>query len=107
SSYQGKQVFLKIKGVRWFTELWIDGSFVNRGDSLSSPHQFEITAFITAGENHRIVIKVDNRMALELGESHIHSYNTATNWGGITGGIELSAVSKTALEDVKIIPNTS
>lgn len=107
STYQNKRVLLNIKGVRWFTELWIDGVYVDGGDSLSTPHEFEITSFVTAGEKHRVVIKVDNRMALELGESHIHSYNTATNWGGITGGVELTAVSKTAFDDVKIVPNTT
>ncbi|WP_026703180.1 glycoside hydrolase family 2 protein [Salibacterium aidingense] len=81
--------YLVIKGVRWFTELFVDGKSAGTNDSLITPHCFDISSLIHPGRRHHIVIKVDNSMALRLHESHIHSYHTSTYWGGITGGIEI------------------
>ncbi|MBS4197750.1 glycoside hydrolase family 2 protein [Lederbergia citri] len=100
-----QNIFLVLKGVRWLTELWIDGVFVGNGESLSVPHRFDITSYVHAGQKHRFVIRVDNRMKFFLHESHIHSYHTATNWGGITGGIYLESEMPFSISDIKIYPD--
>lgn len=105
-SFKGLETKLILKGVRWHTELWIDGKFVDKGESLVTPHSFDITAYVQAGKKHHFVIKVDNRMDLALHESHIHSYHTATNWGGITGGIEIEGVLPNTFNNFKIQSNT-
>ncbi|KRG14784.1 hypothetical protein ACA30_10065 [Virgibacillus soli] len=98
-------VFLVLRGVRWHTELWIDGMFVGKGESLSSHHRFDITSCIQAGKKQRFVIRVDNTMKYSLHESHIHSYHTSTNWGGITGGIALETEKPYTIQDIHLIPD--
>ncbi|MFS0880554.1 glycoside hydrolase family 2 protein [Metabacillus niabensis] len=105
-SFEGLETNFILKGVRWHTELWIDGKFVGKGESLVAPHSFSITPYVQAGKKHRFVIKVDNTMTLALHESHIHSYHTATNWGGITGGIEIEGVLANTIDDIRIQANT-
>lgn len=100
----GKNITLTLQGVRWKTELWIDGKYVGSNDSLSTPHMYRLNEYVTYGTNNKVVIKVDNRMLHRLGESHIHSYHTATNWGGITGGIELGCEKKHAIQEMRILP---
>src|SRR5690625_2758995 len=38
SAYEGRQILLHLKGVRWISKLWIDGKFVGQEDSLVTPH---------------------------------------------------------------------
>lgn len=105
-AFDNHKMSLILRGVRWLTELWIDGKFVGKGESLVSSHPFNITSFVQAGKKHRFVIRVDNRMNYSLHESHIHSYHTATNWGGITGGIEIKAELPYSMKDVKVQSDT-
>jgi beta-galactosidase len=95
---------LVISGVRWMTRVWINDQFVGEGESLVSDHVFDVTEFIKLGETNIILICVNNEMKYPLHDSHIHSYHTATNWGGITGGIYLEALPKTNIQDIKVYP---
>ncbi len=95
-------LYLELKGVRWITQLWIDGNYVGTEDSLSTIQRYEITPFVKAGKKHRFVIRLDNQMHLPLQESHIHSYHTSTHWGGITGGIQIISELPHTIQDVKV-----
>ncbi|WP_163536306.1 sugar-binding domain-containing protein [Gracilibacillus sp. YIM 98692] len=101
-SCAGRDLFLVLKGVRWLTEVWIDDQYAGKQDSIISPHRYSVTPYVQVGKKHRFVIKVDNRMRMDLQESHIHSYHTSTYWGGITGGIELEAQLPYSIEKVNI-----
>lgn len=103
--YSDRELELVIKGVRWITEIWIDGKYVGTEDTLTNPHRFNITPFVKGGQKHRLAIKVDNTMQMSLLESHMHSYHTSTYWGGITGGIEIEAKLPNSVDKVKISPN--
>lgn len=94
--------FLEIKGVRWITQLWVDGKYVGKEDSLSTVHRYKITSLVNGGGKHRLAIRIDNQMHLPLQESHIHSYHTATYWGGITGGVELIKELPNTIQEVKV-----
>ncbi|WP_058308437.1 glycoside hydrolase family 2 protein [Gracilibacillus massiliensis] len=96
---------LHINGARWHTELWINGTQISESNRLSVPHVYDITKPVQPGTKNRVSIKVDNRMQMDLQESHIHSYHTATNWGGITGGIELIAKPQNGIQNVKVEAN--
>lgn len=104
SAYACRKIYLQLKGVRWVSKLWIDGKFVGKEDSLVTPHSYDITKFVKAGQSHRFTIQLDNQMRYSLHESHIHSYHTATNWGGITGGIELVGIMPHSFENIKLRP---
>lgn len=100
-------ITLVLKGVRWRSRVWLDGNYVGEQESLSVPHTFDITAFVQPGQSHQIAIRIDNRMLYPLQESHINSIQTATHWGGITGGAELVATPKTAIGQITCTPNVS
>ncbi|GAB2545823.1 glycoside hydrolase family 2 protein [Gracilibacillus alcaliphilus] len=95
-------LYLDLKGVRWVTELWIDGNYVGKEDSLSTVQRYNITPFVKIGGKHRFVIRIDNQMLLPLQESHIHSYHTSTYWGGITGGIQIISELPHTIQDVRV-----
>lgn len=81
--YNDRVLSLFICGAHWKTKVWINGELVGQRDSLVTPHVYDITNYVSIGKEQSIVILVDNRMILPLEESHIHSYHTATNWGGL------------------------
>ncbi len=99
-----EKLHLILEGAHWTTEVWVDGLYAGDADSLLSAHEHDLTSYVISGKRQRLVIRVDNRMKLDLKESHIHSYHTATNWGGITGGISLCAVPRTGIDIIKIRP---
>ncbi|MFA9455283.1 glycoside hydrolase family 2 protein [Halalkalibacter sp. AB-rgal2] len=96
--------YLVLSGVHWFTEVWLDGMFVGNGEGLVTDQRFDLTSFIKYDKVQTLVISVDNRLHIPLMESHIHSYHTATNWGGITGGVEIESLPVTKLERVSFYP---
>jgi beta-galactosidase len=103
----GKQVILVLSGARWRSQVWLDGQLIGEDDSLVCDHTFDITPFIQPGKTQCLLIKLDNRMYLPLAESHIHSYHTATNWGGITGGVHIEILPISHIARAKITPNAS
>jgi beta-galactosidase len=99
------QYSLILSGAKWRSEVWLDGRPVGTDDSLVCEHIFDLTPFVKPGTAQRLMIKLDNRMFLPLPESHIHSYHTATNWGGITGGARIEAVPASRIGHVRVVPN--
>src|SRR5699024_9588941 len=83
ASYEGRHMYLTINGLRFGSELWLDGVRVGQDESLTTPHRYDITRQAKPGATQRIVIRLDTHMRYDLDESHIHSYHTSTNWGGI------------------------
>src|SRR5258708_2777688 len=107
AEWAGGTVQLILKGVRWQSRLWLDGQEIGVRESLSVPHGYDLTQHIKAGKRQRLAIRVDNRLIYPLGESHINSLETATQWGGITGGIDLSVRTAIAIDQIKCHPNVS
>lgn len=68
------------------TEVYIDGAFAGRSDSLCTPHTHDLGR-LSAGE-HTLDVMVQNT-AYPTGGGHMTSPDTQTNWNGITGRIEL------------------
>ncbi len=102
-----KTIQLHLKGVRWRSEVWIDGAAAKAQESLSTPHVYDLTALVQPGGSHRLTVRIDNRMIYALKESHINSEHTATHWGGITGGIELEALPQNRFEQITCRPNVA
>ncbi|MFA9558310.1 glycoside hydrolase family 2 protein [Evansella sp. AB-rgal1] len=96
---EAKSTFiLHLAGVHWFTNVYIDGEFVGSGEGLVMEQTFDISNYIRKGKQQQLVISVDNRLHIPLMESHIHSYHTATNWGGISGGAWIEAIADVTIE---------
>lgn len=95
---------LTIAGARWTTEVWVNGAYAGRQDSLSAPHAHLLDGLVRAGANE-LAIRVDNRMRLPLADSHIHTRHTATAWGGITGGVRLARLAPARFARIAIEPD--
>ena len=71
-------------------------------DSLSAPHEFDLTAKLTPGR-HRLTLRVDNSMKYNVGPwAHSVTDETMGNWNGIIGRIELRNSDLVALKNVRI-----
>ncbi len=75
-------------------------------NSLSVPHQYEITSYLKSGKNN-ITIRIDNRTRdIDVGkDSHSITDQTQGNWNGVVGKIELRTTPKTYIEDVQVYPD--
>ncbi|MFC4600941.1 glycoside hydrolase family 2 protein [Cohnella hongkongensis] len=103
---EGRPWRLELAGVRWTTEVWVNGAFSGTRDSLSVAHRYDLGEALVAGENE-LLVRVDNRMRLPLADSHIHTRHTATEWGGITGGARLTELPRLRLGRVQLTPDPS
>lgn len=100
----GKNYFLYLERTR-VTTLWINGKEVGTQDTLSAPHVYDVTEYLTGGQ-HVITICVDNTSYKTRG-GHLTSQDTQTNWNGITGRIELQVFNKAYISSVKVYTNIS
>ena len=92
ADWSGQRITLFLERCHWFTTVWVDGQEVGKGESLSVPHVFDLTDSLPAGD-HRLTIRVDNRMLIDVGEnSHSVTDHTQTNWNGIVGRLEFAPV---------------
>ncbi len=78
---------------------------VGHDESLSTPHHYDLTPYLKPGSSQRLNIQVDNRMLYPLDESHANSEQTATHWGGITGGAEIIVSPQSHIQSVKCRPD--
>ncbi|MCR8668925.1 beta-glucuronidase [Aestuariibaculum sp. M13] len=105
-AWNNKRIVLNLERVHWESMVWVNGKQVGMQNSLGTSHQYILTDILTSG-NHKITIRVDNRIKdIDVGlDAHSVSDNTQSNWNGIVGDISLKIVPKLAIGDVKIYPN--
>lgn len=99
----GKELILFLERTR-MTAIYIDGTEIGRGISLSTPHRFLLPQ-LSEGV-HTLTIRVNNTDYITKG-GHLTSPDTQTNWNGITGRIELQVRPKLQLNDVMIFPDVA
>ena len=109
-AWRGKRIVLFLERCHWTTRVWVDGKEAGpsgSADSLSVPHEYELTDLLAPGE-HRLAIRVDNRMHVEVGRNaHSVSDHTQSNWNGITGRLELRAGPRVWIDDVQVFPDVA
>jgi len=86
------------------SQVWVDDRWVGSDDSLSTPHEFDLSGLLTPGE-HALTILVDNAKLPPVGPCHQVDERTQTNWNGILGRIELTATDKVWIDDVRAYPD--
>lgn len=96
---------LAISGVHWHTKLWVNGRAAGECRSLVNDHRYDLGDEVRSGDRCELLIWVNNEMQMDMEETHVHSYHTATNWGGITGGIRLEAVPQVSFDQVTLVPD--
>ncbi|HYQ57953.1 MAG TPA: glycoside hydrolase family 2 TIM barrel-domain containing protein, partial [Draconibacterium sp.] len=86
--------------------VWINGTVLPSQNSLATPHNYEITELVNAGENH-ISIRIDNRSdKIDVGRnSHSISDHTQSNWNGIVGKLNLSVRNNIYFNRIDLFPD--
>ncbi len=89
----------------WESTVYINDSKAGTQNSLSTPHEYDLTGMLVPGKN-RISIRIDNRVIIPIGvNSHSISDHTQSNWNGITGEINLTATAKVFIDEIKVFPD--
>jgi len=105
AEWKGKSIRLFLERPHWETRVWVDDLFLSTRDSLSVPHEHDLSAVLTPG-THRITVRVDNRMIVGVGiNAHSVSDHTQGNWNGIAGRMELVAADPVRIDTARIFPD--
>lgn len=105
-AWRGKRIELFLERAHWETRVWLDDKPVGRSDALHVPHEYDLG--VLEPGTHRLTIRVDNRMIVEIGlNGHGVTDHTQGNWNGIAGRIELRATEPVWIERVDLHPSLS
>ncbi|HVU57689.1 MAG TPA: polysaccharide lyase family 8 super-sandwich domain-containing protein [Puia sp.] len=105
-SWKGKSITLELERVLWTSRVRVDGREAGAGESLTTPHYYELGNLLTPGRHH-IVIEVDNRKQYDISiRDMAHSYTEETQiiWNGILGKIQLTARNPEHIGAVQVYP---
>ena len=104
--WKGKRLVLMLERCHWDTELWVDTVHVGVRNSLSTPHTYDLTPYLTPG-THRLSLRVDNRLEkISVGTSaHSVTDHTQTNWNGIVGAMVLRSGPRVWIDDLQVFPD--
>ncbi len=103
--WKGKRIVLHLERCHWESTLFVNGRKAGSQNSLSTPHEYEITDLLVSGKN-LVSIRIDNRVIIPIGvNSHSISDHTQSNWNGITGNISLYATSPVYIDAIKVFPD--
>jgi hypothetical protein len=107
-SWADRQVTLCLERPHWHTTVWVDGSRVGSDDSLSTPHEYDVTDAVTPGET-RLTVRIDNSLAdLDVGvNAHSVSDHTQSAWDGAVGELSLRARPPVAVADVQVVTDAA
>ncbi len=106
-AWKGRRIVLHLERCHWTTTVWVDGTKAGSRDSLSVPHEYDLTAHLAPGA-HRLTIRVDNRMHVSVGaNAHSVTDHTQSNWNGIVGRTELRATPTVWIEDLQVYPDVA
>ncbi|ANH83896.1 glycoside hydrolase family 2 [Niabella ginsenosidivorans] len=109
AGWNGKVIRLCLERVIWNTQVWIDGREAGTDESLSTPHVFELSKYLTPGK-HLLTLRIDNRKQHDISyQDMAHAYTDGTQiiWNGVIGAIELSAGNQLGVAAVQAYPDAA
>jgi hypothetical protein len=107
NDWENQKIFLYLERPHWETTVYVNNKEIGSRNSLSTPHQYDLTDSVSPGKN-RLTVRVDNRMIVNIGKnSHSITDHTQSNWNGIAGDIKLKAKPLVYIEDIQIYPDIS
>ncbi|MGB4660566.1 MAG: sugar-binding domain-containing protein [Mobilitalea sp.] len=99
--YEKKRIVLFLERVMFESSIWIDNHYIGKQDSLSTPHTYDLTEYITYGLEQRLTIRIDNRDIQKLGPNpSAYTDETQTIWNGIVGRVEIQAEERVVIENI-------
>lgn len=104
--WKEKTILLTLERPHWESMVWINGEQIGMQNSLATPHVFDISSYLKAGENV-VTVRIDNRIKnIDVGiNSHSITDHTQSNWNGIVGEISLRATGKILFDQIAVFPN--
>jgi hypothetical protein len=106
-SAKGLQAILKLERVLWKSTVYVDGKLVGSENSLSVPHQYDLTAMLSPGE-HQVLICIDNSRQFDLNYTdmaHAYTNETQIKWNGILGDFQIGFFPSSQLKGIQVFPN--
>lgn len=107
--WQDKDIFLSLERVIWNSQVWVNDTKVEGfNESLTTPHSFDLSKHLIAGQNNRITVRIDNRRQHDISVrdlAHAYTNDTQTMWNGMLGKIALTAKDKVRIDEVKLTPD--
>lgn len=86
--YESSYYELVLERVMWQSEVWLNGCYVGKRDSLSTAHRYNLTDFIK--ENNELVLCIDNRDIHQINDTpSAYTEETQSIWCGIVGACEI------------------
>lgn len=110
SDWKGQKILLTLERPHIETTVRVNGKTVGHDMSLSTPHVFDLTAYVTPGGSDTLEIEIYNGIEnVCVGQdSHSVTDQTQGNWNGIAGDIALSAVpAGQSIGRVRIYPDAA
>ena len=106
-SWKNRHIVLFLERAHIETTVTVNGQTVSHQQSLSVPHEYDVTPYILFGADNRITIEVYNGIEnVCVGQdSHSVTDQTQGNWNGIVGRIELQAHSPKAIRHLRVYPD--
>lgn len=87
---ENKRVRLYLERVMWESRVYLDGQPVGSADSLSVPHEYDLTGLMKEGSPHLLTVRIDNRDIHAIGpNASAYTDETQTIWNGMVGEIAL------------------
>lgn len=108
ASWKGHRVLLSMERPHIESTLYVNSREVGHQMSLSTPHVYDVTDFITPGADNTIEVKIYNGIEnVCVGQdSHSVTDQTQGNWNGIAGRISLTPLAKGAnIASVRVYPD--
>ena len=103
-AWTGQRVTLFLERPHWKSTVWLDDREIGSDISLCTPHEFDL-GIVPAGQ-HRLSIRVDNRMILPYRpDAHSVSDSLDDAWNGIVGKIELRATPLISIGNLQAYPD--
>jgi len=106
AAWKGNHISLLLEHPHFITRVWIDNQEIGTQNSMSVPHEFDLTEKIKPGK-HRISIRIDNRLkSMDVGtNSHSVTDHTQGNWNGMVGDLQLKSRPFLYFDDIQVFPD--
>lgn len=96
---------LVLERVMWQSELWLNGAYIGKCDSLSTAHRYDLTDFIR--EHNEIVLCIDNRDIHQINSTpSAYTEETQSIWCGVVGACEIE-MSKARFRKLDVIADSN
>ena len=108
ASWEKRRVTLFLERPHIETTVFVNGHEVGHQMSLSTPHTYDVTKYLVAGQRNTIAVKVYNGIEnVCVGQdSHSVTDQTQGNWNGIIGRMELRAQPRSLyINKVRVHPH--